>query len=152
MTEATHRYTAAKGYFQSGVIILRSPDRTPERAPITLLSLCMLTAFSLELYYKAWLLASGKPSTEVKAYGHRLDDLLHSCVEHGLPVQPELGKLTGNLMEGHKDFTYRYMEEGGVVKFPPDWDHAFAVLGWLDTVVDEMVGASAAHGLQPGHH
>lgn len=50
MTEAIDRYQTAKGYFQSAVMIHRSPDRNNEpRRILTLLSMCMLTGFALEL-------------------------------------------------------------------------------------------------------
>lgn len=151
MSEARLRYIAAKNYFQSAFMLYRSPDRaTGGREVITILPLCMLTAFALELYFKAWLLDSKEPSKVVKAYGHRLTDLVQSCITHDLPYQPELLKLVGQVMEGHGDYTYRYLEADGVVSFPPDWDHAFKVIEWLDTVVDEKVGASAAYGLKPG--
>ncbi|MBU0556449.1 MAG: hypothetical protein KKD64_02810 [Alphaproteobacteria bacterium] len=152
MSEARLRYIAAKNYFQSALMLYRSPDRaTGGREVITILPLCMLTAFALELYLKAWLLASNEPSNHVRAYGHRLRDLVESCINHGLPYQPELLKLVGQVMEGHGDYTYRYLEAGGEEKYPPDWPHAFEVLRWLDTVVDEKAGVSAAHGLTAGH-
>jgi hypothetical protein len=152
MEEALARYTAAKGYYQSAAIILRSPDRSEGgREVITLLALCMLTGFALELYFKAWLLACGRPSKEVRKYGHCLDDLILSATENGLPVQPELSKLVGQLMHGHEDFTYRYLSPTGTVSYPPDWVHAYKVMRWLNAIVDDKVGASAAHGLIPGH-
>tara|TARA_R110001606_G_scaffold56231_1_gene136413 strand:- start:16 stop:306 length:291 start_codon:yes stop_codon:yes gene_type:complete len=76
MDEAINRYHTAKGYFQSTIMIFKSPERnSSQRELLTLLSMSLLVGFALELYFKAWLLACGRPSEEVKGLGHRLADL-----------------------------------------------------------------------------
>ena len=57
MNQAIYRYLTAKGYFQSVVMIARSPRRDTEEARVsTIPPMSMLAGFALELYFKAWLL------------------------------------------------------------------------------------------------
>lgn len=158
MSEAIHRYHTAKGYFQSCMMITRSPDRNDEpRKYLTLLSMMMLTGFSVELYLKAWMLQKkreeGIPDVEaselVRKYGHNIRRLFKDCSETGLDVLG-VDELVDVLAQGHQDYTYRYMNEGDKI-IVPGWVQAFQTLDRLDNVVDEMVGASASQGLVPGH-
>lgn len=150
MTEAVHRYHTAKGYFQSCSMIERSPERNTEaRRTLTILSMMMLTSFSLELYFKAWLLAKGKTSKQVIEYRHRIDDLYRECEATGLVVD-QLDHLVDTVAVQHQVITYRYI--GSDAKIPLlNWDLTFKILDDLDNRVDEAVGASALYGLEPGH-
>lgn len=150
MTEAVNRYHTAKGYFQSCIMIELSPERnTEDRRTLTILSMMMLTGFSLELYFKAWLLAKGKTSENVRSYSHRIDDLYRDCKETGLVVD-QLDNLVDAVAVQHQDFTYRYI--GAEAEIPLlNWKLTFQILDILDNLVDEAVGASALYGLQPGH-
>jgi len=150
MTEAVDRYHTAKGYFQSCIMIERSPERSTEaRRMLTILSMMMLTGFSLELYFKAWLLAKGKTSEQVRGYNHGIYKLYRDCKATGLVVN-QLDHLVDTVAVQHQDFTYRYI--GADVEIPLlNWNTTFQILDALDTRVDEAVGASALHGLQPGH-
>jgi len=151
VSEAVNRYHIAKGYFQSVFMILRSPDRNSEkREMLTLLSMSLLAGFALELYFKAWLLASGRPSRQVRAYGHKIRELYAEAKAEGLPATTGLSELVDALATGHQDFTFRYLNDGDVVQ-NIRWSVAVQVLDKLDNVVDAKVGASASYGLDPGH-
>jgi hypothetical protein len=109
----------------------------------------LLIGFSLELYFKAWLLAKGEASQQVRGYSHGLFKLHQSCKETGLVVD-QLDSLVEAVAPQHQDFTYRYIEDD--VEIPLlNWDLTFAILNVLDNRVDDAVGASALYGLQPGH-
>jgi len=150
MTEAVNRYHTAKGYFQSCIMIERSPERnTDARRTLTVLSMMMLTGFSLELYFKAWLLAQGKTTDQVLGYSDRINDLYCDCREAGLFVD-QLDHLVGAIAVQHQDFTYRYIQNDAEVPLL-NWNLTFQILNALDNQVDEAAGASASFGLQPGH-
>lgn len=150
MTEAINRYQTAKGYFQSCRMIECSPERNTEaRRMLTILSMMMLTGFSLELYFKAWLLARGTTSERVRRYSHGICNLYRDCEATGLVVH-QLDQLVDAVAVQHQDFTYRYI--GADAEIPLlNWNTTFQILDALDTRVDEAVGASALYGLQPGH-
>lgn len=151
ISEAINRYHTAKGYFQSAIMICRSPERNNEaRKTLTILSMSMLTGFALELYFKAWLLASGHSSPKVRAYNHGMNELYADAKIEGLPSINQLDGLVDALSKGHEDFTYRYINDGDQVN-NIIWETAFQVLNNLDDVVDAKVGASALYGLVPGH-
>jgi hypothetical protein len=151
MKEAVHRYHTAKGYFQSALMVYTSPDRNSSaRKDLTLLSINMLTAFALELYFKAWLLEAGIASAKVKAYGHKVDELYVDSKANGLPKIHLLDELVVALSDGHKDFTFRYMNDGDEID-NVNWEVAFKVFDQLDNIVDAKIGASALVGLKPGH-
>jgi len=150
VTEAVNRYHTAKGYFQSCIMIERSPERnTEDRRMLTVLSMMMLTGFSLELYFKAWLLAKGKTSEQVRGYNHEISNLYRDCKATGLVVD-RLDNLVDKVAVQHQDFTYRYIGADAVIPLL-DWNTTFQILDALDTRVDEAVGASALYGLQAGH-
>lgn len=150
MTEAVNRYHTAKGYFQSCIMIERSPERNTEaRRTLTILSMMMLTGFSLELYFKAWLLAKGKTSEQVRGYSHGIYNLYRDCKATGLVVD-QLDHLVDAVAVQHQDFTYRYIGVDATIPLL-NWDLTFEILDVLDNRVDEAVGASALYGLQPGH-
>ena len=151
MSEAIHRYHTAKSYFQSSIMIERSPERNSEaRKTMTLLPMSMLVGFALELYFKAWLLAAGRPSLEVQRYGHRMKELYAEARKDGLPLIPKLDEMVAAVSAGHEDFSFRYIKDGKTVN-TINWEAAFLPLDELDTVVDRRVGASASCGLVPGH-
>jgi hypothetical protein len=151
MSEAIHRYHTAKSYFQSAIMICRSPERNTEaREILTILPMSTLAGFALELYFKAWLLSSGYPSPKVRAYGHRVNKLYAEAKIAGLSPIDRLDELVDSLSKGHEDFTFRYIDDGDEVR-KLNWELAFTVLHNLDRVVDAKVGASASYGLAPGH-
>ena len=150
MSEALNRYHTAKGYFQSCIMIERSPERnTDARRILTVLSMMLLTGFSLELYFKAWLLAKGKTTEQVRSYSHRINDLYRDCRESGLAVEL-LDQLVDAVATQHQDFTYRYIRDDAEIPLL-NWNSTFAILDALDNKVDEVTGASASFGMQPGH-
>lgn len=139
------RYSTAKSYVQSIVMIDRSPDRnTLEGRFATVLPMSMLAGFALELYFKAWLLEVGRPPKEVKEYGHRLTDLYADVRKEGLPDIHLLDDLVSKL-GGHEDYTFRYIEERSTVA-SIIWDAAIQVFIELDNVVDAKLSAGAARG------
>lgn len=151
MPEAVNRYHTAKGYFQSAIMISRSPHRKGEdREMLTILSMAMLSGFALELYFKAWLIGAGEDSAVVRKFGHRLTDLFAAARAKGLPAVAQLDELVAALSPGHEDFTFRCIDDGDEVP-KLKWELVFAVLDDLDTRVDAKVGASASVGLAPGH-
>lgn len=151
MSEAINRYSTAKGFFQSSIMIFRSPERnSPSREVLTILSINMLQGFAIELYFKAWLLAANYSSKSVRAYGHKVEKLYADAKKEGLPSTPFLDDLVAALSKGHEDYTFRYIDEGDTIA-NVHWERAFKVLDDLDTVVDAKIGASASHGLTPGH-
>jgi len=151
MSEAINRYHTAKGYFQSAIMICRSPERHNEhREMLTILPMSMLLGFALELYFKSWLLASGRTSKKVRAFGHRVGDLYADAKAEMLPTIRFLDELVDALSQGHEDYTFRYIDDGDEVK-NINWEIAFAVLNELDKVVDAKAGASAKYGLVPRH-
>jgi len=109
----------------------------------------MLTGFSLELYFKAWLLAQGKTTDQVLGYSDRINDLYCDCREAGLFVD-QLDHLVGAIAVQHQDFTYRYIQNDAEVPLL-NWNLTFQILNALDNQVDEAAGASASFGLQPGN-
>lgn len=147
--EAILRYSTAKGYVQACVMIFRS-EHYQTHAIATILPLHMLAAFALELYFKAWLLKAGIASKIVREYGHGLNSLYFQAVTFGLPVIERLEETKGHFAGPHSDFTYRYMNPGDEMG-NTNWPVAFKVLYELDFAVDTFIGASASHGLQPGH-
>lgn len=151
LVEALNRYITAKGYFQAIYMIWQSPDnKSPESTVMTVLPMNMLAAFSLELYFKAWLLQSGKSSNEARAYGHDLNKLYADCKSASLPKLHALDDVVALFSGPHGDFSYRYIEDGAVLQ-TANWSNVLGVMTRLDTEVDRYVGASASMGLQPGH-
>ncbi|MBP7337823.1 hypothetical protein [Niveispirillum sp.] len=151
MEEAIDRYHVAKGYFQSSIMIFRNPERnSPSREILTLPSMYMLCGFALELYFKSWLLESGRPSENVRRYGHKISKLYEEAKKESLPSLHGLEGLVQDLAPGHENLTFRYMSKDD--NFPMlNWEGVFSILNDLDTIVDEKVGASESRGLAPGH-
>jgi hypothetical protein len=132
-------------------MVWNSPERNnKQREYLTLLSLSLLCGFALELYFKAWLLASNRRSNDVKAYGHKLNALFADAKKEGLPSVTRLDELVDALARGHEDYTFRYLDEGDKITLI-NWQYGFLPLDILDTIVDDKVGASASYGLTPGH-
>jgi hypothetical protein len=150
--EAENRYVSAKQYQNVVKMIFLSPlNQSMSDKIATFMAMGMLAAFSLELFFKSWLLEAGTPSAEVKKYGHDLQGLYEKAVKLGFPGNiPNLPE-TVNLFAGpHKDFSYRYHESNDVFTIP-NWINVFPVFDELNRVVDEFIGASASVGLLPGH-
>jgi hypothetical protein len=151
--EATNRYATAKGFFQSAIMIHRSPDRFG-REIITIQPVCMLVGFSLEIYFKAFLLACEVKSNDVRRFGHKIRNLFEVSLENGLleaidcccSFDAHLRRIIETVGPGHEDFTFRYIEEGATLHYPLNWEKTFSVLDALDWLVDNKVGASVAHG------
>lgn len=143
------RYSTAKGYLQSCKIITQADPRGPG-SPDTILGSSMLAAFALELYFKAWLLGSGRASSEVRSFGHRMGDLYEACLSASLPRVTRLSDLVGLFAGPHQDFTFRYISPRDEIVIP-NWPVAYGVFEELDAEVDRLIGASASFGLEPGH-
>jgi len=151
VNEAINRYSTAKAYFQSAIMIVRNPERnTDSRRVLTLLPLSMLCGFSLELYFKAWLLACGYASHKVRGYGHAIGLLYRDATIERFPAIAGLDQLLIALQTGHEDYTFRYINDGDRVN-AVDWEAAFAILNSVDDAVDTRVGASTSRNLAPGH-
>lgn len=148
-SEAMLRYVTAKGYIQSCKIILYS-EHYEKNQTLTLLPMHMLAGFSIELYFKAWILGAGGESAKVKKYGHDIFSLFSDVKNIGLPYINGIDALVEQFSGSHSDFTYRYIESGAVVR-DTHWPIALKVFDDLDTKVDTFLGASAQFGLQPGH-
>lgn len=144
-------YIPAKGFIETTKIVASSP-LVEGREGLVFLASQTLIGFSLELYLKAWLSHCGVSEEALmrRPYGHNLQRLYDDCVASGLPTIGRLDELVRLTRGPHSDYTYRY--------FRSDLEYttmglmgAFAVLSELDTLVDREIGASAAHGLEPGH-
>ena len=114
------------------------------------LPLHMLSAFGLELYLKAWLLKAGIKSKVVRGYGHNVEDLYVEAKRLVLPEIDKLEEMKDHFAGSHSDFTYRYISPGAEMD-NTNWPLAFKVFYELDFQVDKFIGASASHGLEPGH-
>ncbi|MEH2501407.1 hypothetical protein V1290_000218 [Bradyrhizobium sp. AZCC 1578] len=71
-----------------------------------------LCAHALELFLKAYLVASGiatkKQIRNTKEFGHKLVDMLDKCDAASLPSVPDLRPFTVNIFEMNNDFDFRY--------------------------------------------
>ncbi|GEC30657.1 hypothetical protein EFR01_08280 [Sinorhizobium fredii] len=81
---------------------------------------------------------------------HDIKALHDAAVNKGLPSINGLEPLKDHLAGPHEDFTFRYINDGDVIQ-NTHWPVAFQVLYNLDIAVDSSIGASASHGLAPGH-
>lgn len=145
-------YVPAKGCLESAKMIYYSPHRQDSRVELTFLPIHLLLGFSAELFLKAWLSKAGldKDALRKKPFGHDLQRLSDEAENRGLPIDPALGSLIKALSGPHGDYTFRYMEPNTVYN-NTDLPAALALLDGLDTLVDTGIGASADHGLLPGH-
>lgn len=148
--EALNRYIAGKGYVEAAKSVFLSPDnQTEARIKLTILPAHMLGAFSLELFFKAWLLQSGMESAKVRKYSHDLNALYAATNAAGLPAIRNLSNVVSIFAEAHGDFTYRYIDQGDVVT-TANWHNVFPVIDQLDFAVDRFIGASRWQGVEPG--
>lgn len=137
--EPFNRFAAARGYLEAIKMICTSPHMDSEnRVVITVLPLNMLAGFALELYFKAWLLSQGRPSKEVRAYGHKVAKLFADAQSFGLPAVKDLDQVVDSLADGHEDFTYRYIEQGADVNLVR-WELALPILDVLDNIVEAEI-------------
>jgi hypothetical protein len=140
-------YSTAKGYCQSAFLIVSSPCRRQKTDASFFLSIHMLIGFSLELYFKSWLLDAGVPEENLRRqYGHDLVALYSKAQENGLPG--EYDQLVGILGPQHKNYEYRYMTRETRYMVVP-LDSMFSSLSHLDAAIDLKIGASASMGLLP---
>lgn len=150
-SEAINRYMAAKGYIETAKLAVLNPLwNVPERQVMSLMPLSMLAGFGVELMFKAWLLDCGKTPKEVRGYGHDIAKLYDDVKAEGFPADDNFDKLVDAFKTGHKDFTYRYIDDGDEIS-NINWDVAFPVLSRMNIIVDTKIGASASIGLVPGH-
>jgi hypothetical protein len=150
MSEALNRYITAKSYMEACKLIQTSSHYEGSRIIQSVLPLHMLLGFSLELFFKAWLLGKGEGSSEVRAFGHRLAELFSASQASDLPNIAGLGSLVSLVAAPHEDFTYRYIGDGATVT-TANWPVVLTVLDDLDVAVDTLLGASVSRGLRPGH-
>lgn len=148
-TEAQHRYATARGYLQTVRTIQLSPIY-PGREITFILSMHLLAGFAIELYFKAWLLQAGMPSSEVRKLGHNLARLFHEVAQHNFPNIAQLSEIVGIFAAPHKELIYRYLDEGDSID-AANWPIVLAVLSELDIAVDTFTEASTSQGLQSGN-
>ncbi|WP_342147993.1 hypothetical protein [Methylorubrum sp. SB2] len=144
-------YVPAKGYAEAAKIIVLSPLRE-SRVEMTYLPIHMLLGFSVELYLKSWLCREGihEDILRKKPYGHDLGNLYKEATSRNLKNISGLDHLVQQLHGPHTDFTYRYFRSD-LIFDNTDFRSAFEITDRLDVEVDTHIGASASHGLQPGH-
>lgn len=131
-------------------MVLSSEHYNGPRITMMILPTHMLGSFALELFLKAWLLGSGTEKARVRDFGHDLRKLYAAAKKHGLPDISSLHEVVELFDAPHGDFVFRYIESGTIVT-PANWPMVIPIMDILDTEVDELIGASASKGLQPGH-
>lgn len=151
MATAISFYSTAKGYIQAAYLMMGNTARwteMPNDTPI-ILSFHLQCGFALELYFKSFLLSRGHTEASLRAAAvrHDLDALLALVREAGVESS-DAQYLTDLLHEGHKSFTYRYMDgSNSYVLAPPK--KMFKAFSNLDFVVNGNIGASASMGSEP---
>lgn len=151
--EAIDRYVTAKQYMNAIEVLDTSPHYNSSNIVLKILPVHLLLGFSLELYFKAWLLGDGMPPGEVRRFGHEIKSLFEECIDRGMSDIPQLEGLVDLAEQGHtrdNNFTFRYFDSRRQY-LVMNWHQDRQILSSLDTIVDEKVGASASHGLTPGH-
>lgn len=156
MTDNIHsvaymRYATAKEYVEAVKLVLTSPHYRDRHVMMAIRPTHLLAGFALELYLKAWLLADGE--AEQGAHGHKLLTLYENALGRGFSNDDRIRELIGHIAEPHgqnRDYVYRYTAEGAEIK-PLIWDAVLPIIDQIDNLVDAKVGASAHHGLAPGH-
>ncbi|MBZ9674082.1 hypothetical protein [Mesorhizobium sp. ES1-3] len=152
MNDPTTPYSTAKGYVQSAFVMMTSPMRfqVPDDSSFYL-SFHMLTGFATELYLKSFLASQGYTEKDLRRpeVRHDLRKLLEMAEAKGLNDSGAT-VLVDLLGDHHKSYEFRYMRADS--KYSAiHIRHVFDALSSLDRTVDKTVGASAAHGKQPGH-
>lgn len=147
--EAEMRYSTARGYMIACKMLFSSPQRAG-REIATILPMHMLAGFALELFLKAWLLKAGLASLDVRGMGHDIKKLYRRSKEKNLPFVLGLDSVVDALAAPHGDYTFRYMNSSDKM-VALGWAGTFPIFDQLDIAVDTFVGASASHGLLPGH-
>ena len=109
-------------------------DRPGEQR-VTLPS-ALLGGFACELYLKSWLLADDAPINDV--WGHDLGKLNRSCKDRGLQEIEGLESLLSSLVDGHRQFDYRYVTPGKTFH-SPNWKLALPILLRLDNAVEQKL-------------
>ena len=153
ISEATMRYSTAKDYVETIKLVLSSPHYQGQHVGIAIRPTGLLLGFALELHFKAWLLADGLPSNEVSRLGHRLRDLYSTAIARGFSTDDEIANLVDLIAEPHgqdRNYLYRYTRQTDEIPLVP-WPIVLPILAHLDRIVDTHTGASASHGLTPGH-
>ena len=151
---AIHRYATARGYVTTLHLIqvgkgALGPEAAETLLTSTILGMSQLAGFALELYGKSWLLGHGLNAETVRKYGHNITKIYEDAQGLGLVIPDRVVELIEAFVAGHKDFTFRYPEDGVEVKNIV-WSAAFAAFAELDTIVDDKVGGSQSFGLPSG--
>lgn len=147
-SEAHTRFGTAKGYIQTIYAAISSPLFQPHQ---NMEALQLLVGFVLELNLKAWLLHSGRSSSEVRKYSHDIASLYADSLEAGMPDVPRLGELVAAVGPAHKDLSYRYIDpvDGGID--PLIWQTVMPIIDAFRVMIDTEIGASVADGFPAGH-
>ncbi len=150
MASAIMTYSTAKGFNEAAKMIYTSPHYGPDRSDMLVLPFGHLIGFAIELYLKAYLLHHGVTEATLRSreYGHKLAELYALAQAHGFSEAHVM--LIHDYEEPHRNFEYRYADESNTYVVP-DYVRVFAAMDALDTYVDGVIGASASHGLTPGH-
>lgn len=158
LEEASDRYVTAKQFFYA-IQVLQGSTHYCGNPVFSYLPVHMLLGFCLELYFKAWLLADGVSSREIRArnYGHNLMFLHNQCLKRGFADQGAVNQIYATNLkglvelaeQGHtstNNYTFRYFDrrkEHNGMNVAQDID----ILKELDDLVDTKVGASASTNL-----
>lgn len=150
--EAYQRYSTAMECVETIKLALSSRFYKDGHVNLAIRPTHLLFGFALELYLKAWLLADGMPSKDVRRYGHKIIDLSQDAIKRGFPSDPAIIAIIDHVAKPHGqdgDYTYRYSGPKDEI-VPLDWTAIWPAVQKLDSIVDTRVGASASHGLPAG--
>ncbi|WP_441242426.1 hypothetical protein [Tardiphaga sp. 768_D3_N2_1] len=143
-------YSVARGYVQSMYLIVTNSARmtTPYDFPFVL-AFNQLAGFAAELYFKAFLGASGvDPKTlRAPAVRHSLAKLHQLCLDNGFTSVKALW-IVNKLGPQHETYEFRYLKPNSEFE-TLDLYELFPAFSELDRIVDAFIGASKSRGLQP---
>ena len=149
MASAIMIYSNAKGFSEAAKMIYLSPHYG-DRHHMLILPIGHLVGFGIELYLKSFLTHHGvdKRRLSSRALGHNLIALYDLALTFGFSLAHR--KLLDEFHHHHSAFEFRYADDDTVFHIPSHVE-TFTAMDALDRYVDGVVGASASHGLQPGH-
>ena len=150
MADGLNQYATAKGYCQSACLMMSSPHRYKLPDDVSLiLSFHNLIGFAVELYLKSFLIRHEMVEDDLRKhpFGHDLSNLIDEAKKRGFKC--EAGNNLVEYLPMHKTLGFRYMKDGSTYNVARI-DEIFWHLNTLNRYVDEVVGASAGHGKEPG--
>ena len=117
--------TTAKDYFKAAdghrkaVELLRPHEfRGDGSRDSVFFALYNVLGFCVELYLKAFLSKVGMDEKNLrsKKYGHNLENLLDEAIKRGFDVRlADMKAILKHLGSGHGEYTYRYVQDGGML-------------------------------------